>query len=126
MSYIPKYIMKRMVPEGAVKNTNTGWEIEVTNVISPLTVDQIPDNVMDIFNFKVDDKEMDKTKMSLRYEDKVVSLKNPKDALGVTVPVGGKIYIIAEDKPLPAGTHKFEINIQIDNPINITIEREVK
>ncbi len=115
-----------MIPEGAVRNTAKGWEIEVTNVISPLTVDQIPDNVIDLFNFKVDDKEMDKTKMSLRYEDKVVSLKNPKDALGVTVPIGGKIFIIAEDKPLPAGMHKFDLNIQIDNPINITIEREIK
>ncbi len=126
MSYIPKYILKRMVPDDAVKNTATGWEIEVTNVISPLTVDQIPDNVMDLFSFKVDEKEMDKNKMSLRYEDKVVSMKNPKDALGVTIPVGGKIHIVAEDKPLPAGMHKFEINIQIDNPINIALEREVK
>ncbi len=115
-----------MVPDDAVKNTAKGWEIEVTNVISPLTVDQIPDNVMDLFSFKVDDKDMDKTKMSLRYEDKVVSMKNPKDALGATIPVGGKIYIVAEDKPLPAGMHKFEINVQIDNPINISIEREVK
>ncbi len=126
MSYIPKYILKRMVPEDAVKNTAKGWEIEVTNVISPLTVDQIPDNVMDLFSFKVDGKDMDKNKMSLRYEDKVVSMKNPKDALGVTIPVGGKIYIVAEDAPLPAGMHSFEINIQIDNPINISIEREVK
>ncbi|HMF34665.1 MAG TPA: hypothetical protein VKK79_24800 [Candidatus Lokiarchaeia archaeon] len=126
MSYIPKYILKRMVPPDAVKNTDDGWEVEVTNVISPLTVDEIPDNVMDLVSFKIDGEEMDKSTMALRYEDKTVSVDNPQDALGVTIPVGGKVYIVHKGDQLPAGMHKFEVSVKADNPINIEVEREVQ
>ncbi|MHA1732833.1 MAG: hypothetical protein ACTSU5_12880 [Promethearchaeota archaeon] len=126
MSYIPKYILKRMVPMDAVKATDNGFVIEVTNVISPLSVDEIPDDLSNLISFKVDGKELPVEKFKLKHEDTVVDIMNPQSALGVTVPVGGKIEIIYEGGKLEPGTHEFEVNIQADSPVSIKLERELK
>ncbi|GAB4306994.1 MAG: hypothetical protein Kow0069_04160 [Promethearchaeota archaeon] len=118
-----------MVPADAVKATDDGFVIEVTNVISPLTVDEIPENInlAEMVTFKVDDEELDPNDFVLRFEDVEVSLQNPQAALGVTVPVGGKLMIIYKGgaKWEKGTTHTFELNVQLDNPISIKLEREL-
>ncbi len=126
MSYIPKYILKRMVPMDAVKATDNGFVIEVTNVISPLSVDEIPDDLSNLISFKVDGKDLPVEDFKLKHEDLIVDIKNPQGALGATIPVGGKIEIIYEGGKIEAGTHEFEVNIQADNPISIKLDRELK
>jgi hypothetical protein len=49
MSYIPKYILKRMLPADCVKSIEDGIEITFLNVLSPITIEQIPNNVLDYF-----------------------------------------------------------------------------
>ncbi|MHA1791833.1 MAG: hypothetical protein ACTSVI_04250 [Promethearchaeota archaeon] len=125
MSYIPKYILKRMIAKDAVKNTDYGWKVEIKNVISPLSVDEIPDNVIDLFTITVDDEEVDKTKISLSFEDKEVTIDNPQAALGVTVPVGGVLELRYKGDPLPAGSHKFKLEVAAGGDLSIEFEREV-
>jgi hypothetical protein len=125
MSYIPKYILKRMIPEDAVQNTDYGWHVSITNVISPLAVDEIPDNVMDLFKISVDGEEIDKTKASLAYEDKVVTFEDPTAALGITIPVGGVIELRYNGEPLNSGMHVFKLEIAAGSGMSIEFEREV-
>lgn len=128
MSYIPKYILKRMVPQDAVKATDEGFEIHVTNVISPLSVDEIPADLdlSSVLSFKVDGEELPVDKFELQHEDTVVSIQDPSSALGVTIPVGGVIIIRYKGGKMEAGEHEWEVNINIDNPISIKLTRELK
>ncbi|MFX0098838.1 MAG: hypothetical protein ACFFCS_04595 [Candidatus Hodarchaeota archaeon] len=125
MSYIPKYILKRMIPKDAVSNTDYGWVVKLTNVISPLSVDEIPDNVASLFTISVDDNELDVNNLALAYEDKEVTMENPSAALGVTVPVGGVIEIRYKGDKLSAGKHSFKLEIQASGGMGIEFEREV-
>ncbi|MHA1682108.1 MAG: hypothetical protein ACTSUE_14310 [Promethearchaeota archaeon] len=126
MSYIPKYILKRMIAKDAVKNTDDGWKVDIKNVISPLSVDEIPENVIDMFTITVDDVEVDKTKVSLGFEDKKISIENPQEALGVTVPVGGIIVLECKGEKLSPGSHKFKLEIAAGGDMSIEFEREVE
>lgn len=125
MSYIPKYILKRMIPKDAVKNTDYGWSASITNVISPLSVDEVPDNIVDLFSISVDGEELDVNNMALAHEDKEVTMENPSDALGVTVPVGGIIEIRYKGDKLSPGKHSFKLEIQAGGDMAIEFEREV-
>lgn len=125
MSYIPKYILKRMIPKDAVQNTDYGWKVSIKNVISPLSVDEVPDNVMDLFTITVDGNDMDKKSFSLAYEDKEVTFENPESALGVTVPVGGVIELRFKGDKLEAGSHSFKLEVAAGGDMSIEFEREV-
>jgi hypothetical protein len=130
MSYIPKYILKRMLPKECVKLEGDTVHVEMVNVISPLSIDEIPDNYLSYLSVKIDDKEMPEDKKSgikIGFEDKIFTTSNIKDAVGVTLAVGGKLNVFF---PNFAGvnkgeTHNFEVLIKSNNPINIQFEREV-
>ncbi|MHA1371518.1 MAG: hypothetical protein ACTSWN_09440 [Promethearchaeota archaeon] len=125
MSYIPKYILKRMIAKDAIKNTEYGWKVEIKNVISPLSVDEIPDNVENLFKVYVDGKELDKSKISLAFENIEVTMENPKDALGVTVPVGGILELRYKGEHLSPGSHDFKLEIEPAGNMTIEFTREV-
>ncbi|MHA1733766.1 MAG: hypothetical protein ACTSU5_17605 [Promethearchaeota archaeon] len=134
MSYIPKYILKRMVPMDAVKAEEGGVVITFINVISPLTIDDIPEDInpLDYLEVKVDGEDIPKedlAKLKIEAPDEGISLTmdNFKDALGKTLPVGGKLFIHFPTDKLKAGeTHDVEINIKTDNPISIKLTRTVQ
>ncbi len=125
MSYIPKYILKRMIPADAVSNTEDGWKVAITNVISPLSVDEVPDNVGDLFKITVDDKEIDKKYLALAYENTVVTFENPKAAIGVTVPVGGVLELRCKGQKLAPGSHSFKLQVAAGGDMSIEFERDV-
>lgn len=134
MSYIPKYILKRMIPQDAVKIENDEIVVEMTNVISPISIDEVPENVLEYIELKVDGNvivdgskpEMGKT-LKITWEDKVFTIDNFKSAVGMTLPVGGKLKIAFKNPGLASGsTHKFEVTIKTNNPINIEFERTVQ
>lgn len=149
MSYIPKYILKRMIPEDSFFNTcktgsqPTHFGFYIVNVISPLSIPaEIPsdpkelaklagvDDLSKLINLSVDGKEMafDINKLVLRYEDKEVTLKNLKDAAGVTIPVGGKLAIMYEMAGgLPAGEHEIVVKAGIGGNVQeIAAKRTLK
>lgn len=130
MSYIPKYILKRMLPKDCVKAVGDGGvEITMVNVISPISIDEVPENVLDYVEVKIDDEPLPKDKMAnieIKFDDDVYTLNNAQDALGKTIPVGGKLTITVPEVGLKAGDkHKVDVTIKTDNPINIGVERKV-
>ncbi len=150
MSYIPKYILKRMIPEDSFFNTTKGkaakpthFGFYIVNVISPLSIPaEIPsdpkelaklagvDDLSKLINLSVDGKEMkfDIEKLSLKYEDKIVTLKNLKDAAGVTLPVGGKLFIMYEyPGGLTEGEHEIIVKAGIGGNVQeIAAKRVLK
>ena len=132
MSYIPKYILKRMVPKDAVKKVENGIEIHMVNVISPLSIDDgIPDDAENHVNFKVNGEDLSpelKKQITFTLEGgDSYSIENAKEFEGVVIPVGGKLVISAPVTNVEAGeTHEFEVVIHTDNPFQVKIKREVQ
>ena len=134
MSYIPKYIIKQLIPEDAVKINGELLKIKMVNVISPISIDEVPDDVLNYLEVKVDDEvvlDASKTDMAagmkLLWQDQEFTLDNIKEAQGQTLPVGGELTVVLPNPGLEIGsTHKFAVTIKTDNPINVEFEREVK
>nr|MDO8083477.1 hypothetical protein [Candidatus Sigynarchaeum springense] len=126
MSAIPKYILKRMIPEDAVKNTDFGWSIAITNLISPLSITEAPENVNDLFRITVDERVVDNESFSVVYNGREATVKDPKAAIGVTVPVGGVIELRCKGGNLAPGTHVFKIEILARKDLVVEFDRVVK
>lgn len=126
MSAIPKYILKRMIPDDAVKNTNFGWSISITNVISPLSITKAPENVTDLFKITVDERLVDNEKFSLVYDGKEATVQDPTAAEGVTVPIGGVIELRCKGEKLPPGKHAFKMEILARKDLVVDFDRVVK
>jgi hypothetical protein len=134
MSYIPKYILKRMIPKDAVKLIGDNLEITMVNVISPISIDEVPDDLLNYLELKVDNEvvmgagnEGVGSGLQIKAEGKVFTLKNVKEAVGLTLPVGGTLTVVMPNvKKLEKGsTHSFEVTIKTNNPVNVQFEREV-
>jgi hypothetical protein len=129
MSYVPKYILKRMLPTDCVKSVGTGIEITFINVLSPITIEQIPDNVLDFLEFKINGKEVAndvKSKIKIAMENEVATIENMRTYIGRTIPVGGKL-VINIPLPLEKGIeYDFEITIKTEHPFNIKVQRVVQ
>jgi hypothetical protein len=126
MSAIPKYILKRMIPDDAVKNTNLGWSISIMNVISPLSITKAPENVEDLFKITVDERVIDNESFSVVYNGKEATVKDPEVAVGVTVPVGGVIELRCKGGKLAPGKHMFKIEILARKDLVVEFDRVVK
>jgi hypothetical protein len=138
MSYIPKYILKRMVPADAFKIVSGGLEITAINVISPLSVDSIPDgiNIEEYIDFSIDGTKIpnaDKPKCSLSIGEGsdvktfFVTNQSIKGFEGMVIPVGGKMKIFLPVTNVKSGEeHEFEILIKTDNPFNIKVTRTIQ
>lgn len=128
MSYIPKYILKRMLTKDCLKLEGDMIVIEVINVISPISIDEIPEDVLNYLEVKVDGNVLpDLSGLRLSAQGKEFSLSNIKEAVGLTLPVGEKLIIKMPNTPgvKKGETHTVDVTIKANNPISITAEREV-
>ena len=129
MSYIPKYILKRMLPKNCIVGTDDGFAINLVNVISPIAIDEIPDNVVDYIDVTINGESVGQDilkGLTITFDDITVGLNNIAEALGKTVPVGGKL-VIKVPKKLDKGTeYEIEVIIKADNPINIKVKRTIQ
>jgi hypothetical protein len=130
MSYIPKYILKRMFPDDCVKKIPEGIQVELTNVISPFSVDEMPPDVENYIEFKVDGKPAtidQKKKLKLILNDKsVFTVENAKTFEGTTVPIGGNVKVIMPSDVKKGEEHEFELTIKTNNPLILNFKRTVK
>jgi hypothetical protein len=86
MSYIPKYVMKRMVAENALKQVPGGVELTIVNQVATLPVDAIPGNPATFFTVNLNGKQLP-----------------PADMARIVITVNGKAY------PLPKIQEATEI-----------------
>lgn len=129
MSYIPKYILKRMLPADCVKSVGDGIEITFLNVLSPITIEQIPDNVLDYLELKIDGKEIGndvKSKIKISMDNEIATIDNIKNYIGRTIPVGGKLGINVPLALEKGKEYDFEITIKTEHPFSIKAQRTVQ
>ena len=129
MSYIPKYIVKRMLPKNCISATETGLKIAMVNVISPISIDEIPDDFLSYIDVKVNGESVGQDVLKglkITSEDLTITVDNVQDALGKTIPVGGHLNVEVPYKVESGKEYEFEIEIKSDNPINIKVKRTVQ
>jgi hypothetical protein len=121
-----------MVPADAVKAVPGGFELHVLNVISPLSIDEIPDDYMkylDHLDVQIDGKpipDAEKAQITIEVDGVKYGQANLKDAIGKTIPVGGKLIIFVPNTWMKAGEeHEIKILVKLDNPIDVSIVRTV-
>ncbi len=129
MSYIPKYILKRMIPKEGVRKVEGGVNIEVINVISPISIDEIPsDDLMNYVEVSVDGKMVEKEivrKTKLIYQGKTYGVEDLRKLIGTTIPVGDKINIFIPLDLAPGKEYDVSVTIKTNNPITIQVQREL-
>lgn len=130
--FIPKYVLKRMVPMDAVKLIDNILSVEIINVFTPIPFSLIPGDIAEILEihwngklmFDASHKEL-YDKVTIIWNEKQYPLHRIKDVADGTLAVGDKFCITM---PNVVGvkigeTHKIGLKIKIDPPINIEIER---
>lgn len=96
MSYVPKYVLKRMVPEDAMKKVPGGGELTLINMVANVPVDQIPGDPADIIGIKLNDKELTKdeiSKIEVYVDDKKYMFNDLKDAGSIAVNTKLKFFM---------------------------------
>ncbi len=132
MSYIPKYIIKRLVPPDALKKVEGGVEIHIINVISPLSVDEIPQDIdpLEYLEVKLDGKELPREKLEqlvLTWGDQKFTFSTLNEMVGQTIAVGQKLSLFFPSDDIKKGEeHEIEVTVKLDNPINVKVTRTVQ
>ena len=96
MSYIPKYVLKRMIPVDAIKIVGDNLEIIFVNIISPVQIKTLPENAVDYMSIKIDGQPLDKEimeQMVFIVDEKEIPLSNPVDSNNLLVGVGTSVLI---------------------------------
>ena len=126
MSYIPKYILKRLFPKDFAKLKDDGVEFTFQNILSPMKVEDIPDGeeYLARFSIKIDGTEVPMETMKnakITANGKEYSAMNVKEMEGQVIPVGGEIIVFAPvtefaGKKLEKGNeHEFHMVIKTGN-----------
>src|SRR6056297_730373 len=121
MSYVPKYILKRLVPKDGVKKVDDGIEINVVNVVSPIPASDLPGDPLDQIGVLVNDEELsreEKEKITIEVEDDKHPLAEIKEFGNIAV--GTKIKFFFPTTDYDAG-EEVKLGIKVDE-INMTIE----
>ncbi len=117
--YIPKYIVKRIFTPDCIKKIESGVEITMVNVISPITAKDLPDDVSEFVKVKIDGKPVpDETIRSLVVTVNGVkySAKNLKELNGQTLPVGGRLMFFIPFEGIKSGEeHEFDQDVKMTN-----------
>ncbi len=121
MSYVPKYILKRMIPEDALKKVGNNVELKMINLITTIPISQAPGDIVDLLEVKVNDVALtrdEKLKIGIKWGDKSYTLDNIRDA--GDVPVNAELVFSVPNSSVAVGQ---EAKIEISVPqFNVTIE----
>ncbi len=135
MSAIPKYIIKRLIPENAVKLDNDFISIKVLNVLSNLPVSKIPPEFLDVLDVKIDDVHVLKTdrkailaKCSFVFKERSYPLADIARIEGGEIPIGQEFSIVFPNViNLKKGEkHKFAMEFKVKRGLSIEFERVIQ
>jgi hypothetical protein len=130
MSYVPKYILKRMIPADAVKLVGNNLEIKFVNVLSPIQIKTLPSDYLDLVTFRVDGKSLDKNivkQMVFSTEGKEIPMSNPFAANNLLIPIGMIITLKLPNPGLKKGAeHTFDLKIAEYQKFNFAVTRTVQ
>ncbi|MHA1679603.1 MAG: hypothetical protein ACTSUE_01255 [Promethearchaeota archaeon] len=125
---VPKYIIKKMLPEDAFKMVDGRLEIKFINIVSPIQILEIPENLIDMINVKIDGEDLSKDvleKTEIIFEENVYTITNAGDAIGKTLSVGQSLTIrLFTSNISPGEQHEFAISVT-DTDLDFSVVRKV-
>nr|MDO8115251.1 hypothetical protein [Candidatus Sigynarchaeota archaeon] len=114
MSYIPKYILKRMFSADCLKKVKGGIELTMVNVISPIAAKDLPENLSEFLSVKVDGKPIPAdiiNRLAVTVNGKRYDAKNLKELNGQTLPVGASmVFFVPFDAVKPGEEHEIALD----------------
>ena len=129
MSYIPKYILKRMFPADCIKKVEGGIEITMVNVISPITAKDLPDDVSDFIVAKIDGNQIPADiirGLVVTTNGNKYDASNLKELNGQTLPIGGSLTFFVPYEDVQSGEeHEIDLDIKETN-FQFTFSRVVQ
>lgn len=134
MSYIPKYIVKRLLPADCIKKVATGIEITAINVLSPGQIMEIPDNpkdILDAFEVKVDGQLISdaiKKSLIITINDQTLPLSDLKKLEGQDLALGAIIKVFVPITSFNKGEeHLLDASlIKARSPMHIEVKRTIQ
>ena len=130
MSYVPKYILKRIVPKNGVANIDMSGDgkadhvaVKYLNIVSPLEIPanaNVEDLLSQFKGVNIDEEWFSDPKLlQLWFEGELLTLADFDKLKGKTLPVGGKLVIIMEkDGGVAPGKHKFGMKTEFEGTEN--------
>ena len=116
MSFIPKYILKRMFPLDCLKKVEGGIELTMVNVISPIAAKDLPENVSDFISVKVDGNDIPRDVIQglvVTANGNKYDASNLKDLNGQVLPIGGSLAFFVPYEGVQAGEeHELALDIK--------------
>ena len=139
MSYIPKYIIKRIIPADALKNVDMdgkgkadGFALKYVNVLAPMQIEKnfdVEDLKKQLFDaeLKVDGTSLDVKKGAIFVLGKKITITNIADLGGLSLPVGGHMFIyFPQAGGLGAGKHTLVMKTKYKERVEETqLERDL-
>ena len=96
MSYVPKYILKRMIPQDALKKVEGGVELKMINMVTTIPVGEAPGDPVDLLEIKVNGELLTREQMlsiKVQWEDNNYTMENIRDAGTIPVNVELKFFL---------------------------------
>lgn len=131
---MPKYILKRLVPNDAVKLKDGIFSVDGVNVISPIPISELPESPRDVLTIEIDDQVVfspEKQELAddvrIMIEGDEFNIDTIKQACGGTIPLGVKIHCEMPNKfGFAVGeTHKVKVKLSSVYPMEIEMERTI-
>lgn len=117
-------MVKQLIPKGGAKITPNGITIKVVNTIAPVAVDEIPPNIVDKIEIKIDGKPVDLNKLKIIMNEKQFSFRELQELLRKPICLGDSIVISYPEPIINAGIHTIDFSIQKADPIVLSVELE--
>ncbi|GAB4326586.1 MAG: hypothetical protein Kow0069_33180 [Promethearchaeota archaeon] len=128
MSYVPRYILKRMVKEDAIKKVEGGGSLTLINMIMPLSADLAPSgNPLDYVQVKINDEMLNKEEMEaieIHHKGGVYTFATLRDA--DVIAVGDEVTFVLKSDKWDALNVGDEVTIEIMVPeanVNLKVTR---
>lgn len=131
---MPKYILKRLVPNDAVKLKDGIFSVDGVNVISPIPISELPESPRDVLTIEIDDRVVfspEKQELAddvrIMIEGEEFNIDTIKQACGGTIPLGVKVRCEMPNKfGFAVGeTHKMKVKLGSVYPMEIEMERTI-
>lgn len=138
-SYVPKYILKRIVPKDALKNIDLSGDgkidgiiLKYVNVLAPMEFEENLDlndlkKQLDDAQAKIGDLDIDFKNVTIIFGEERVTYDEMEKIRGRTVPVGAAIYLYYPNEGgLPDGSYKIYLRTVYQGNVSETeLERNL-
>jgi hypothetical protein len=131
MSFVPKYLINRLLPNDCLVAAENGVELNAINVMMPITIEEIPPNFMDYFDIELDGEKKPRefvNQMTLTVEGKTIGIDNvATEFLGMTIPMGAAMKMFIPIEWQTGEEHEIAFDVKAeDTPMTIRVKRTVQ